>query len=62
MPGAFLLVLWLWNLFPEAAEWHPLVFVSRNMDMLQGALLLEDLLKPLLITRLIIASSLFTAG
>jgi ABC-2 type transport system permease protein len=32
------------------------------MDMLQGTLLLEDLLNPLLITGLIIASSLFTAG
>lgn len=60
--GAFLLVLFLWNLFPEAAEWNPLVLVSRNMDMLQGTLLLEDLLNPLLITGLIIASSLFTAG
>ncbi len=60
--GAFLLVLFLWNLFPEAAEWNPLVLVSRNMDMLQGKLLLEDLLNPLLITGLIIASSLFTAG
>ncbi|MPM81305.1 hypothetical protein SDC9_128357 [bioreactor metagenome] len=61
LTGAFLMVLFLWNLFPETAEWNPLVLASRNMDMLQGTLLLEELLKPLLMTELVIASSLFTA-
>ena len=61
LTGAFLMVLFLWNLFPEAAEWNPLMLASRNMDMLQGTLLLEELRNPLLTTGLIIGSALVAA-
>jgi ABC-2 type transport system permease protein len=59
--GWFLMVLFLWNLFPEAAEWNPLILVSRNIDMLQGTLLLEELRNPLLTTGLMITSALVAA-
>ncbi|CZR07481.1 ABC transporter permease [Trichococcus ilyis] len=59
--GAFLMVLFLWNLFPKASEWNPLVLASRNMDMLQRALLLADLQKALLTAALLTVSALLAA-